>query len=187
MSDSLKKTLIALAAILIIAAWGIGQRNSLMSLDETVNAAWSQVDTQLQRRSDLIPNLVATVQGFAAQEREILADISNARARLAGAGSVAEAAEGYDELQGALSRLLVVVENYPDLQSNQNFIRLQDELAGTENRVAVARGRYNDAVRRFNTRIRQFPGSLVSRSLGLEARDYFEITEEARRVPQVQF
>jgi LemA protein len=183
----MKRALIALAVIFVIAAGAVNQRNSLMSLDETVNAAWSQVDTQLQRRSDLIPNLVATVQGFAAQEREVLADISSARAQLAGAGSVREAAESYDQLQGALSRLLVVVENYPDLRSNENFIRLQDELAGTENRVAVARGRYNDAVRQFNTRIRQFPGSLVSRSLGLVARDYFEITEEARQVPQVQF
>ncbi len=185
--DKTKKTLIAVAVIAVLAGWTISQRNSLVTMDETVEAAWSEIDNQLQRRSDLIPNLVATVQGFATQERQVFADIANARARLAGAGSVSETAAGYEELQGALSRLLVVVENYPQLQSNQNFLRLQDELAGTENRIAVARTRYNDAVRRFNSRIRTFPSSMFASRFGLEQREYFEISDSARAVPQVQF
>lgn len=186
MSKSVK-TIVAIVAIVLAAGWIINQRNTLVQLDESVAAAWSEVDNQLQRRSDLIPNLVNTVQGFVDQERGVFADIANARARLAGAGSVRETAAGYEELQGALSRLLVVVENYPELRSNQNFIRLQDELAGTENRIAVARNRYNDAVRRFNTRIRQFPASMFAARFGLEQREYFEISESARVVPEVNF
>ncbi|TVR68224.1 MAG: LemA family protein [Spirochaetaceae bacterium] len=181
------KTVAIVAVILVLSGWLVSQRNALVTLDESVDAAWSEVDNQLQRRSDLIPNLVNTVQGFMEQERQIFADIANARARLAGAGTVGETAESYEELQGALSRLLVVVENYPVLQSNQNFIRLQDELAGTENRIAVARNRYNDTVRRYNTRIRQFPASMLASRFGLEQREYFEISERAREVPQVQF
>lgn len=185
--DTTRKTLIAVVVIALLAGWMISQRNSLITLDETVEAAWSEIDNQLQRRSDLIPNLVATVQGFARQEQQVFGDIAAARARLAGATTVQETAEGYNELQGALSRLLVIAENYPQLQSNQNFLRLQDELAGTENRIAVARRRYNDAVRQFNTRIRTFPASMLAPRFGLAAREYFEITDAARAVPQVQF
>ena len=181
------KTVAIVAAILVLSGWLVSQRNALVTLDESVEAAWSEVDNQLQRRSDLIPNLVNTVQGFMQQEQQIFSDIANARARLAGAGTVGETAEGYEELQGAVSRLLMVVENYPVLQSNQNFIRLQDELAGTENRIAVARNRYNDAVRRFNTRIRQFPASMLASRFGLTQREYFEISEQAREVPRVEF
>lgn len=173
--------------VLIVIFWFVGQRNALVTLEEQVDAEWSEIDNQLQRRSDLIPNLVATVQGFASQEREVFSDIADARARLAGARSVSETAESYTELQGALSRLLVVVENYPQLRSNENFIRLQDELAGTENRIAVARGRYNDAVRDFNTKIRLFPTSIAANSMGMEQREYFEIPESAREVPRVNF
>ena len=181
------RTIIAVAVIVLLAGWLINQRNALVQLDESVDAAWSEVDNQLQRRSDLIPNLVNTVQGFMDHERQVFADIANARARLAGAGTVGETAAGYEELQGAISRLLVVVENYPELRSNQNFIRLQDELSGTENRITVARNRYNDAVRRYNTRIRQFPASMLASRFGLEQREYFEISEAAREVPQVNF
>jgi LemA protein len=181
------KTVAIVAAILVLSGWLVSQRNALVTLDESVEAAWSEVDNQLQRRSDLIPNLVNTVQGFMQQEQQIFSDIANARARLAGAGTVGETAQGYEELQGALSRLLVVVENYPVLQSNQNFIRLQDELAGTENRIAVARNRYNDTVRQFNTRIRQFPASMLASRFGLTQREYFEISEQAREVPRVEF
>ena len=182
---------IAILAIVILAviigSWYVRSRNQIITLDEDINGAWAEIDNQLQRRSDLIPNLVETVKGFAAQEEKVFADIANARAKLAGAGSVAETAEGYNEMQGALSRLLVVVENYPNLKSNENFIQLQDELAGTENRIAVARKRYNDKVRAYNTRIRTFPGSSIARSMGFESREYFEIDESARIAPKVNF
>jgi LemA protein len=180
---------VAIIAIIVIILifWFVGQRNAIVRLEVAVDAEWSEIDNQLQRRSDLIPNLVATVQGFADQEQEVFADIANARARLAGAQSVSETAESYTELQGALSRLLVIVENYPQLRSNENFIRLQDELAGTENRIAVARGRYNDSVQEFNTKIRLFPTSIVANRLGMEAREFFEIPESAREVPRVEF
>jgi len=171
----------------IYGAWYINVRNSLVTLDEQIDAAWSEIDNQLKRRSDLIPNLVATVKGFAAQEREVFIEIAEARAKLAGAQGVEETARSYDQLQSALSRLLVIVERYPELKSNQNFIRLQDELAGTENRIAVARMRYNEQVRAFNTRIRRFPASVVARNMGFTAREYFEIEEGAREVPEVDF
>jgi LemA protein len=180
---------VAIIAIIVLIAvfWFVGQRNALVTLEVNADAAWSEVDNQLKRRSDLIPNLVATVQGIARQEQQVFGDIADARARLAGAQTVGETAESYNELQGALSRLLVVVENYPELRSNENFIRLQDELAGTENRIAVARGRYNGTVRDFNTKIRVFPTNIVAGNLGMTEREYFEITESERAVPQVDF
>ncbi len=178
---------IIVVIIFSLFSWFINTRNQMVTLEENIDAAWAEVDNQLQRRSDLIPNLVETVKGFASQEQEVFTNIANARAKLAGAGSVQEKAESYNELQGALSRLLVVVENYPQLKSNENFIRLQDELAGTENRLAVARKRYNDAVQQFNRRIRMFPGSIIAGMLGMEKRDYFEIEESAREVPDVDF
>lgn len=180
---------VAIIAILVLIGifWFVGQQNSLITLEESVDAAWSEIDNQLQRRSDLIPNLVETVRGFAQQEEEVFTQIADARARLAGAGSVSETAESYGELQSALSRLLVVVESYPQLRSNENFIRLQDELAGTENRIAVARRRYNETVQQFNTRIRLFPARIVAGMLGMQQREYFEIDESAREVPEVDF
>lgn len=179
--------LAVIVIVLIGVSWYVRTRNSLIGFEEEIDAAWAEVDNQLQRRSDLIPNLVNTVKGFASQEEKILSEIADARARMAGAETVADKAEGYEELNGALSRLLVVVENYPELKSNENFIRLQDELAGTENRIAVARKRYNDRVRDFNTKIRQFPGSMLASSMGMETRDYFEIDESARVAPKVSF
>ena len=178
---------VVIGLVVIGGLWMVGQRNRLVTLEEQVDAAWSEIDNQLQRRSDLIPNLVATVQGIADQEQEVFGQIAEARARLAGAQTVGETAESYGELQGALSRLLVIVENYPVLRSNENFMRLQDELAGTENRIAVARQRYNETVRQFNTRIRLFPTSIVANRLGLEQKEYFEIPESARQVPRVNF
>jgi LemA protein len=178
---------IVVALILIGVFWYIGQRNALVRLDEDIDAAWSEIDNQLQRRSDLIPNLVATVQGFATQEQEVFGDIADARARLAGAQTVGETAESYAALEGALSRLLVVVENYPELRSNENFLALQDELAGTENRIAVARGRYNDSVREYNTKIRTFPTSIAANGMGMTAREYFMVSEEDREAPVVDF
>lgn len=191
MAGSSKGWIAPVAIILILLVigifWFVGQQNTIITLEESVDSAWSEIDNQLQRRSDLIPNLVATVRGFADQEEEIFTQIADARARLAGAETVGETAESYGELQSSLSRLLVIVENYPQLQSNENFIRLQDELAGTENRIAVARQRYNNTVQEFNTRIRLFPTRIVANRLGLEQREYFEIEETARAVPTVDF
>ncbi|MDR2160104.1 MAG: LemA family protein [Treponema sp.] len=177
---------IAVLALIVIGFY-VSTRNSLIGLDESAAAAWSEVDNQLQRRADLIPNFVSTVKGYAAHEEQIFTEIAQARARLAGGGTVEEKAAGYNALESALSRLLVVVENYPDLKASANFTALQDELAGTENRIAVARNRYNDSVRQFNTRIRTFPGSLFAGGLGFGPRPYFEIPEGAREAPPVAF
>jgi LemA protein len=173
--------------LIIIGGWYVGTRNTLVTLEEGINGAWSEIDNQLKRRSDLIPNLVSTVKGYAAQEKEIFIQIAEARAKLAGAQTVPETAQSYNQLQSALGRLLVIVERYPELKSNVNFIRLQDELAGTENRIAVARKRYNDSVRIFNTKIRRFPASIVANRMGFEKKEYFEIEEGAREVPEVDF
>ncbi len=178
---------IIIVFLVIISSWYIGTRNTLVTLEESIDGAWAEIDNQLKRRSDLIPNLVATVKGFAAHEREVFTQIAEARSKLAGATTVGETARSYNQLNSALSRLLVIVERYPELKANQNFIRLQDELAGTENRIAVARKRYNDSVRIFNTKIRRFPSSTVANMMGLEKKDYFEIEEEAREVPEVDF
>ena len=173
--------------LIIIGGWYVGTRNRLVTLDEEVNAAWSEIDNQLLRRSDLIPNLVQTVKGFAKQELQVFTEIAEARSRLAGARTVGEKAQGYNQLETALSRLLVVVEQYPLLKSSENFLRLQDELAGTENRIAVARKRYNDSVRILNTKIRRFPSSSVANMMGFKPREYFEIQEKARETPKVDF
>ncbi len=190
--DKRKTNLLIGLAILVLVFGGYGifsvsVKNDLVRLDEQVSAAWSEIDNQLKRRADLIPNLVATVKGYASHEEEVLTKIADARSRLAGARTVEEKASGYNELQSALSRLLVVVENYPALKANENFTRLMDELAGTENRIAVARKRYNDGVRDFNTRIRTFPGSLFARGMGFSPRSYFEIDSASREAPQVKF
>lgn len=178
---------IVVVLIIIIAAWFISARNNLVAMDEQIDSAWAEIDNQLQRRADLIPNLVNTVKGYASHEEEIFTDIANARSKLAGGGTVQEKAEGYNQMQSALSRLLVVVENYPNLKADAQFTRLMDELAGTENRIAVARKRYNDTVRTFNTKIRMFPTSIIANSLGMEKQPYFEISEEARETPEVDF
>jgi LemA protein len=170
-----------------IGIWYIGTRNNLIKLDETINQSMAEIDNQLQRRNDLIPNFVSTVKGYAAHEQKVFGDIAEARSRLMGARTVEEKAEGYNEVQSALSRLLVVVEQYPALKADQNFIALQDELAGTENRLAVARKRYNDSITVFNVRIRQFPGSIVAKRMDFVPRAYFEIAEAAREVPKVEF
>ena len=186
-SPGLIVLMLVAAAAIVGLIWYVNARNGLIRLDENINGAWSEIDNQLQRRSDLIPNLVATVKGFAKQELAVFGEIAEARSKMAGAQTIAETAEGYNQMQSALGRLLVVVENYPDLKSNRNFINLQDELSGTENRIAVARKRYNDQVRTFNMRIRQFPTSIVADAMGFETREYFEIEETARAVPAVTF
>jgi LemA protein len=180
--------LIILVVLVVIGgSWFVSTRNRLVSSQQDIEAAWAEIDNQLQRRFDLIPNLVETVKGYAAQEESIFTQIAEARSRLAGASSVSETAEAYNGMESALSRLLVVVEQYPDLKSNENFIRLQDELAGTENRIAVARKRYNDQVLVFNRAIIMFPANMVAGSLGLSKQDYFEIDNAARDAPKVEF
>lgn len=162
--------------------------NKTVTLDENVDAAWAQVETVLQRRYDLIPNLVNTVKGFAEQEREVLTEVTRLRSQWGEAQGTAEKAQAASRLEGALGRLMVIVERYPELKSNQNFLALQDELAGTENRVAVERRRYNEAVRAYNTYIRRTPANLVAAIAGFEKKDaYFEADEGAEQAPEVDF
>lgn len=191
MSRGLKTGLIVVGIIILIVlipyGYVKGTYNSLVTMDETVKAAWAQVENQLQRRSDLIPNLVETVKGFAAQEKEVFVKVTEARSRVAGAGSIPEKIEANNQLSSALSRLLVVVERYPELKSNTNFIRLQDELAGTENRIAVERRRFNEAVRAYNTKIRSFPTNIFAGMFGFERSPFFEAPKEAQETPRVKF
>jgi LemA protein len=188
----MKGVLIVLAVLVVIALiFGgsfIGRRNQMAIKKEAVNAAWAQVDVVLQRRADLIPNLVETVKGFATQEQVVFGDIAKARSALLGAHSPAEKIAANGQLDSALGRLLVVVESYPQLKSNENFLRLQDELAGTENRIAVERRTYNQAVQDYNTLIATFPNSLVASMSGFTRNDaYFKTEEGARQVPKVNF
>ncbi|NLG87300.1 MAG: LemA family protein [Firmicutes bacterium] len=182
-----KSFLVVIAIVLILALSGFSSYNRLVSMDETISGKWGQVENQLQRRSDLIPNLVETVKGFAAHEEKVLSDVAEARAKLAGAQTVQETAEANAELSSALSRLLVVVENYPTLKADANFRQLQDELAGTENRIATARMDYNTAVEEYNKAIRRFPTVIWARLLGFEPKDYFQAEEDAHKVPKVDF
>ncbi|MXY26046.1 MAG: LemA family protein [Acidobacteria bacterium] len=178
---------VLLFGVLIVGGLLVSRYNSLVTANEQIDGAWAQVENVLQRRGDLIPNLVATVQGFADQEQEIFTDVANARSRLAGAVTPAEAGAANAGLTGALGRLLAISENYPQLRSNENFIRLQDELAGSENRIAVERRRYNDAVRAYNTQVLRFPTNMVAGMFGFSDREYFEADEAAAEVPQVAF
>ncbi len=188
----MKKGFIVLAVVvgvLVVGAFSlVGFRNSLVTADEAVTASWAQVENVLQRRSDLIPNLVKTVQGYAKQEKEIFTQVAEARAKLAGAGSIPEKISASRGLDSALARLLVVVEKYPDLKSNQNFLALQDELAGTENRIAVERMRYNETVQTYNLNVRRFPSNIAASLFGFQKKDaYFEATPESQAVPKVEF
>jgi LemA protein len=173
--------------VLVVGLLFVSSYNGLVSKNEEASSAWSQVENVLQRRADLIPNLVETVKGYAAHEKEIFTQIAESRAKLAGAKGPAETAAANGELSGALSRLLVVAERYPDLKANQNFQGLQDELAGTENRIAVERKRYNDVVRDLNTSIKRFPTSLVAGMAGVSPREYFEAEASAKAAPKVDF
>lgn len=187
-----KKTLIIVAIIVVVLA-GIlysffkGTYNRFVSLDEGVKSSWAQVENQLQRRYDLIPNLVETVKGFAKQEQEVLVAVTNARARVGGAATVPDKIGANNELTSALSRLLVVVERYPELKSNENFLRLQDELAGTENRIAVERRRYNETVQSYNVAVRSFPANLLAGMYGFQKAAFFEAPAAAQAAPQVKF
>lgn len=179
------------AVILLILAPvflpGCGMYNSLVSLDEGVKESWAQVETQLQRRYDLIPNYVETVKGYAAQEKDVFIKVTEARSKVGQAQSIPDKIEANNELTSALSRLLVVVEQYPQLKSNENFIRLQDELAGTENRIAVARRRYNEAVKTYNVAVRSFPQNLMAKFFNFEKATFFEAPEAAKEAPKVKF
>jgi LemA protein len=179
---------VVLIIVLLLGGMFIGRRNEMVRKNETVKSAWSQMDVVLQRRADLIPNLVETVKGFATQEQKVFGDIAAARSALLSARSPQESIAGNGRLDGALGRLLAVVENYPQLRSNENFLRLQDELAGTENRIAVERRRYNETVQDYNTYIALFPNSIVAGMSGFARNDaYFSATPESREVPRVQF
>lgn len=186
------KAWIAIGVIVLLVIVGcssyIGAKNQMVTKNETVKAAWSQVDIVLQRRADLIPNLVETVKGFAAQEQTVFGDIAKARSQLLSAHTPADKISANQQLDGALGRLLVVVENYPNLKSNENFLRLQDELAGTENRIAVERKRYNDALQDYNTYIGLFPNSFWANMAGFKRNDaYFAASEGSRNTPKVDF
>jgi LemA protein len=187
----MRKLLIVLVVLVVLVlslgGWVRGMYNGLVAADEGVKAGWAQVENQLQRRYDLIPNLVETVKGYAAHERETLEAVTEARARVGGAGTVDEKIQANQELSGALSRLLLVVEQYPDLKANQNFVRLQDELAGTENRIAVERRRYNELVQGYNTQVRSFPASIFAGMFGFERATLFESVEGAQTAPRVSF
>ena len=186
------KGLIAVIILALIALVVFGQyvtvRNTLVSKNEAVKSAWSEVDVNLQRRADLIPNLVETVKAYAKQEQTVFGDIANARSALLSARSPSEKIAANNQLDGALGRLLAIAENYPQLKSNENFLRLQDELAGTENRIAVARKRYNDSLQDYNTYVQQFPASVFAGWAGFKSNDaYFKAAEGSREVPKVNF
>ena len=191
----MKKILIGIGIFLILllavfAVLGIYVRNNstrMVVMQEGVNASWAQVQTVLQRRFDLIPNLVETVKGYASHEERVLTAVTEARAKVGGAATPADRIKAEGELSGALSRLMVVVENYPQLKANQNFIMLQDQLEGTENRIAVERQRYNELVRTYNQYIRMFPQNIVAGMFGFEKRVFFEAPGEAQQAPKVKF
>ncbi len=188
----MKKFIVVLVVLGLIAmAVGgsyISRRNEMVRENEAVKSAWAQVDVVLQRRADLIPNLVETVKGYAAQEQTVFHDVSSARAALLGAHTPQERIAANGQLDGALGRLLAIVENYPQLKSNENFLRLQDELAGTENRIAVERKRYDDAIQAYNSYIGLFPNNIFARWAGFERNNaYFAASEGSRQAPKVEF
>ena len=193
--------LVALAVVVVlvvgVVVWAIGVQNRLVGLEQDVNEKWAQVQNVYQRRADLIPNLVETVKGFAAQERTVLTEVTQARASASSIKLTPEALNdpqamakfqaAQNQLSGALSRLLVTVERYPELKSNQNFLTLQSQLEGTENRITVERQRYNTAVRDYNTRLRTFPGSVVAGMMGFKPKAFFEAAPGSETAPKVKF
>lgn len=186
------KNLVLIILVVIIAFAGMffGTYNKLQIMDEGVSANWAQVENQLKRRNDLIPNLVNTTKGYAAHEKEVFTNIAEARSRLAGSmnsNDVKGVSRNAGELNSALSRLLAISENYPALKADRNFIALQDELTGTENRIAVARRDYNESVKNINSTIRTFPTSIIASISGIKQREYFEISESEKDVPKVEF
>ncbi|MBN1290889.1 MAG: LemA family protein [Candidatus Latescibacteria bacterium] len=191
----MKKFLIVFAVIFVILlivafsvfSWIKGTYNNIVTMDEEIKGTWGQLENVLQRRFDLIPNLVATVKGYASHENEVLTQVTEARAKVGGAGTPSARMEAEGELSSALSRLMVVVENYPNLKANQNFIMLQDQLEGTENRIAVERGRYITAVKAYNQFIRKFPANMIANAFNFTVKDTFEASDGAQTAPEVKF
>lgn len=188
----MKKTWIAIGIVvvvlIIIGSSCAGKYNELVTLNESVTTAWAQVENVLQRRNDLIPNLVNTVKGYAAHEQKVFIDVTEARAKVGQAQTVPEKVEANNQLTATLGRLLLVVERYPDLKANQNFLALQDELAGTENRIAVERMRYNEAVKAYNVFVRRFPNNIIASVFGYARENvYFKADESAKTAPKVDF
>ncbi len=179
--------IVVIVILLLIVIGGVSSYNGLVGLSEEVDNKFATIDTMLQRRADLIPNLVNTVKGYTNQEQSVIDSVTEARAKLNNANSVADKANADQELTSALNNLLVIVENYPDLKSSENFINLQDELAGTENRIATARKDYNDAVKEYNAKIKRFPTNIISGMFGFEEQEYFQATEGSEEVPTVDF
>jgi LemA protein len=175
-------------AVLVVGGQLIGAKNQLVTQKNDIDGRWAQVDNDIKRRSDLIPNLVETVKGFAKQEQSVFGEIANARAALVGARSKEAEINANNQLGGAIGRLLVLQESYPQLKSNENFLRLQDELAGTENRIAVSRRDYNQAIQKYNTNVELFPTSIAASIFGFHRDDaYFKTTEEEKKTPSVKF
>ena len=196
LSKGIIVTLVIVGVLVIIFLWGMGGYNNMVSQEEGVTSAWSQVENVYQRRADLIPNLVATVKGYAAHEQETLEGVVNARAKatqttIDPANMTPEAMAQFQAAQGdlstALGKLMVVVERYPDLKANQNFLELQAQLEGTENRITVERQKFNDAAKSFNTLIRKFPKNIIAGMFGFERKEYFEAKEGAEEAPKVEF
>jgi LemA protein len=193
MSQNLKSAKVSpvltliVGVIIVIAIWVGGVYNSLITKSTAVDSAWAQIDNNLQRRNDLIPNLVSTVKGYAAHEEELFTQIADARAQLAGGGSPTQLAQADSTLTAGLGRLLALAEAYPDLKANTNFVSLQDELAGTENRLATARKDYNDQVQTYNVKIKSVPTNLLAGLFGFTARDFYQTADTAREVPLVNF
>lgn len=179
--------IVVLGLVIVVAGSVMGSYNSLIGLDQQVKTAWAQVENQLQRRYDLIPNLVETVKGYAKHESEVMAKIADARSRYAGAATPQDKMAASGELESALARLLVIVERYPDLKADRQFTQLQDELAGTENRIAVERMRYNETVRSYNSTILRFPTVFFARLFGFAEKPYFGAAEGAETAPKVDF
>jgi LemA protein len=179
---------VLILAALIFGGQLMSGRNTLVAQRNQIDAKWAQVDNDMKRRADLIPNLVETVKGYAKQEQTVIAEVANARAALLGAGSREDEIKANTQLSGAIGRLLLLQENYPQLKSNENFLRLQDELAGTENRIAVSRRDYNEAIRQYNTDVELFPRNIAASLFGFKKDDaYFKTTEEEKKVPPVNF
>ena len=176
-----------LGVVAVVFFWGLSINNRLVTLDEASNSQWAQVENQLQRRYDLIPNLVNTVKGYAAHESQVFGAIAEARSKLAGAKTPDAKIAASGQMESAISRLLMVVENYPNLKADQSFNRLMDELAGSENRISVERKRYNEHVQEYNLNMRKFPNRMIVGMLGFKSRTYFEVEEKAKETPKVQF
>jgi LemA protein len=191
MTSGLRRALIIVGVVVLVVLIPVlylkTTYNSLVRMDEGVKGAWAQVENQLQRRYDLIPNYVETVKGYAEHEKEVFIEVAQARSRVSGAGSIGEKIDANNALSSALGRLLLVVERYPELKANTNFLRLQDELAGTENRISVERRRFNEEVKAYNARIRSFPTNLIAGMFGFEKAAFFEVPKDKQEAPKVQF